>query len=91
VIDYQLYEQISSGFPTHTPFVAGMAFQWCLTLEILDSIQSELGCNLEWVNHHDRIAEISKGYKLSKRASRKLRLKFLKQIESNILTKGFLK
>jgi len=68
VMDYQLYEQITSGFPPHTPFVAGMAFQWWLTLEILDSIQSELGYNLKWVNIHDRIAEISRGYKSSKRA-----------------------
>ena len=68
VMDYQLYEQISSDFPPHTPFVAGMAFQWWLTLEILDSIQSELGYNLKWVNLYDRIAEISRGYKLSKRA-----------------------
>jgi len=68
VVDYQLYEQIASGFPPRTPFVAGMAFQWWLTLEVLDSIQSELKYNLGWVNLHDRIAEISRGYKLSKRA-----------------------
>jgi len=68
IMDNGLYDEIVSGFPSHTPFTAGVAFQWWLTLEILDSIQEKLHYSLEWLNPYDRIARISKGYKPVKSA-----------------------
>ena len=68
IMDHGLYDGIVSGFPPHTSLAGGIAFQWWLTLEILDNLQEGLHYNLEWINPYDRIAKISKGYKPIKSA-----------------------